>query len=227
MELISLEAQIREKIAHGANYLRKQKLIPAVLFGHNTTNENLSVSSNAFSRAHKAAGESTLVDLRINDRPPIKVLIHDTQINPLTDEISHIDFYQVSMSEKLEAEIAFNFTGESPAVKNSGGILIKSVDKIKVRCLPGDLVHAIEVDLGALNNFGAVIRVKDIKFPRGMEILGHAEEVVASVAEPISEEELKAMDEKPVADVTAIKTEGEEKKAKEEADKAAETETKK
>ncbi|MEK7211647.1 MAG: hypothetical protein AAB731_03365, partial [Patescibacteria group bacterium] len=84
MELISLEAQIRDKVAHGANYLRKQKSIPAVLFGHSVANENLSVLYNAFSRAYKAAGESTLVDLKINDQPPIIVLIHDTQINPLT-----------------------------------------------------------------------------------------------------------------------------------------------
>ncbi|MEK7211018.1 MAG: 50S ribosomal protein L25, partial [Patescibacteria group bacterium] len=185
-------------------------------------NDNLSVLYNAFSLAYKAAGESTLVDLKINYQPPIKVLIHDTQINPLTDEIIHIDFYQVSMVKKLEAEIAFNFMGESPVVKNSGGILIKSVDKIKVRCLPGDLVHAIDVDLGALNNFGDVIRIKDIKFPHGMEILERAENVVVSVAEPISEEELKAMDEKPTADVTAIKTEGEEKRAKAETEKTAE-----
>ena len=222
METIILEVEAREKVGRIANFLRKGNLIPAVLFGHNIKNQNLTVPKKAFLAAYKAAGESTLVDLKINNGQPVKVLIHDLQTEPLTGEITHVDFYEVSMSEKLEAEIMFNFIGESPAVKSLGGILVKSADHIKVKCLPGDLVHKIDVDLGMLRNFGDAIRIKDIKFPHGIEVLGNGEDAIATVTEPISEEELKAMEEKPVADVTAIKTEAEEKKAKEDAAKAAE-----
>lgn len=222
METIILEAGARDKVGRIANFLRKNNLIPAVLFGHNVKNKNLTVSKKAFLTAYKKAGESTLVDLKIGESAPVKVLIHDIQTEPLTGEVTHVDFYEVSMTEKLEAEIMFNFINESPAVKNLGGILVKSADHVKVKCLPGDLVHEIDVDLSALQNFGDAIRIKDIKFPHGIEVLGQSEDVVTTVTEPISEEELKAMDEKPVADVSTIKTEAEEKKAKEEAEKAAE-----
>jgi len=221
MENILLEAKAREKVGRVANFLRKTNFIPAVLFGHNIPNKNLIVPQKTFSRAFKEAGESTLVDLKIDEAAPVKVLIQDIQTDPLDGEIIHVDFYQVSMTEKLEADILFNFVGESPAVKDLGGILVKSLDHLRVKCLPGDLAHQIDVPLGSLKNFGDVIHIKDIKLPQGMEILDNANEVIATVTKPISEEELKAMEEKPVADVTAIKTEGEEKKAKEEIEKAA------
>jgi len=226
METITLEAQFRAKVGRIANFFRKNNLIPAVLFGHNIKNQNLVVPKKAFLGVYKQAGESTLVDLKVDQAAPVKVLIHDTQINPLTDVITHVDFYQVSMTEKLETEIVLQFVGESPAVKNSGGILVKSMDKIRVRCLPGDLVHEINVDLGTLENFGDVISIKNINLPHGIEILGHTDDAIATVVKPISEEELKAMEEKPVADVTTIKTEAEEKKAKDEAEKATEAESK-
>ena len=222
MQSILLEAKTREKIGRVANFLRKTSFIPAVLFGHNISNKNLIVPQKTFFKAYKEAGESTLVDLKIDDAPPVKVLIQDIQTDPLDGDIIHVDFYQVSMTEKLEADILFNFIGESPAVKDLGGILVKSSDHLRVKCLPGDLVHQIDVSLESLVKFGDVIHIKDIKLPQGMEILDNVNEVIATVTEPISEEELKAMEEKPVADVTAIKTEGEEKKAKEEAEKAAE-----
>jgi hypothetical protein len=84
------------------------------------------------------------------------------------------------------------------------------------------LVHQIDIDLSSLKDFGDMIHIKDIQLPHGLEVLDAADTVIASVVKPISEEELKAMEEKPVADVTAIKTEAEEKKAKEEAEKTAE-----
>jgi large subunit ribosomal protein L25 len=224
METIIIEAKSREKVGHNSNFLRTQNMIPAALYGHNLPNQNLAVAKNAFLAAYKSAGESTLIDLKIEGRESVKVLVHDTQIDPLSGEIIHIDFYQVSMAEKLETEVSLNYIGESPAVKNFGAILVKSVDRVRVKCLPGDLVRQIDVDLNALANFGDVIHIKDIKLSHGIELLEHAEDVIATVTQPISEEELKAMEAKPEADVTAIKTEGEEKRAEKEAEKSAESE---
>lgn len=99
-------------------------------------------------------------------------------------------------------------------MKELAGILVKSVNELNVRCLPGDLVHEIEVDISPLVTFDDAIKISDIILPPGIEALNNANDVIATVTAPISEADLKALEEKPVEDVTAVKVE--EKKKKEE-----------
>ncbi|MEK7103749.1 MAG: 50S ribosomal protein L25 [Patescibacteria group bacterium] len=213
METITLTAQQRTITGKKLAVLRAQKLVPAVLYGHKVENKLLSVPVVAFDKTYEKAGESALVDLAIDGGAPVKVLIHDVSRNPVKGFVEHVDFYQVNMKEKLETEIPLVFVGESKAVKELGGTLVKSIEELEVRCLPSDLVHEITVDISSLATFDDVIKVKDIVLPAGMEALDDGEEVLISVAEPASEEELAALDEKPVEDVSAVEV---EKKGKDE-----------
>lgn len=204
MESFALEAQLRDITGKKVSSLREKGLIPSVLYGHNVASKMISVPALPFAKVFQKAGESTLIDLTIGAEPAVKVLVYDMQKNPLTDTYTHIDFYQVDMTEKLTTEIPLKFIGESRAMKELGGILVKSVQELNVRCLPGDLIHEIEVNIGSLQTFDDVIKISDIVLPPGIEVLDHAADVVATVTPPLSEEELKKLEEKPVEDVSAV-----------------------
>ncbi len=100
------------------------------------------------------------------------------------------------MTEKVSAEVALVFTGESPAVKEQGGILVKTLDHLRVEGLPGDLVSEVSVDLAVLKNFEDRILVGGLSVPSGLTVLDAKDEVVALVEPPRSEEELAALSEK-------------------------------
>jgi len=209
MELI---AQKREIFGKKVNSLRRENLIPAELYGHGLENIHLSVPAKEFSKLFKEAGESTIINLNLENKK-LPVLIHEVSVDPLSDKIIHIDFYQVKMDEKIITSVPLEFIGEAPAVKEKEGILIKAVQEIEVEALPSDLPHNIEVDISQLSDIGMSIHVKDLKIDKKVKVLADLETVVATVTEPAKEEVV----EKPIT-VEEVKVEGEE-------DKEAEQET--
>ncbi len=227
MQTYALPARTREVVGKIVAKLRRSDVIPAVLYGHGVKNMNLELDSQVLTKVYRQAGASSLIDLQIEGQPVQKVLIHGVQRHPTRQTITHVDLYQVKMTEKLETEIELNFVGESAAVKESGGIFVRAIDKVKVECLPGDLVPSIDVDISALKTFDDHIRIVDIVLPKGITILTPAEEIVATVTPPRSDAELEALSEKVETDVQNIATEAEEKKKKAEADAAAEAEAEK
>ncbi len=215
MEKIELKSQPRDIKTTKPKTLRKQGFIPAVLYGHNVANMPLMVNFNEFERVLKKAGESTIVNLITQDGKTHPVLIHDVQMHYLKSTPEHIDFYEVNMSEKLTAAVALEFTGESAAVKNLGGVLVKILNEIEVECLPADLPHNIEIDLSALKTFDDEISVKDLKVSDKVTVLTNADELVAKIQPPRDvEAELAAP---VVEDVSAVEGAAEEKPADEEA----------
>lgn len=226
MEALTLQATSRQISGKKVKNVRKAGLVPAVVYGHGIPARDISVEQRAFDKLAEKAGESTLVDLVIDGAEAVKVLVHDIQRHPLKDTIIHADLRQVRMDEALEANVAFKFVGEAPAVKAHGAILVKNLTFVSVRCLPKDLVHEIEIDLTALKNFDDRISVGTLTPPPGIEFLNGAEELIVIASQPISEEELAALETKPEADVTAVKSANEEKKAERDAAKEAEGEKK-
>jgi len=164
---------------------------------------------------YRQAGATTLFDLVLNGQQPVKVLIQEVQRHPVSGLIQHVDFHQVRMDEKLEVDIPLKYVGESPAVKELGGILVRAVNELKVKCLPQHLIHEIEVDLSALVQFNDVINVSAISLPVGIEVLSPAnDEVLVTVAPPRSEAELAELKAEVKEDIEAVKV---EEKGKEEA----------
>ena len=199
--------------------MRESGSIPGVIYGPQFKPVSIVLPKRDFLRVFQEAGESMLIDCVIEgQKDPVSVLIQDVQYDPLRDDVAHVDLRQVDLSQKIEADIELKFVGESFAVKSEGGSLVKTADVIKVKCLPKDLVHEIEVSIDSLKTFSDVIKVKDIAVPAGMEVLSHAEDVVAKVAAPMTEEELKALEEKPVVDVSQIEVAGKKKEEEEAAE---------
>jgi len=223
MEAYSLSVDKREVTGRQVAALRREGLIPGTVYGAGTEPRNVSVAYGVFEKLYKKLSESSLVDLAVNGDEPVKVLVGEVQQDPIAGKFLHIDFRQVNMKEEIETDIELRFEGEAPAVKEKGGFLVTNLDTLTVRCLPGDLVDAIAVDLSSLKEFDDTITVADITPPAGITFVNEPEEAIGGVEEPMSEEEIKALDEAVVEDVSAVKTEGEEK-AEEKAEEAKQEE---
>lgn len=215
---MDLHVQKREKFGKASQALRKEGLIPAEVYGRSLKNEHVAVKNKDFLKVFKEAGENTIVNLRFGDEA-WPVLIYDIAKDYLSGEVTHVDFYRVTMTEKIKAKIPIEFTGESLAVKDKLGILNKAMSEVEVEALPVDLPHRIEVDLSPLVDLTSNIYVKDLSVPKNVEILVDPETVVATIVPIPKEEEVAPA---VVVDVSAVKVEGEEEKAEREAKKTEE-----
>ena len=222
MTKINLKSKTREEVGNGKKLdsFRKQGMIPAVMYGHKIKPQNIWVKYLEFSKAYNEAGENTVIELEIGDGKKVNALVHDTQVDPMSGKFSHVDFFQVNMDEKIETNIPLEFIGESPAIKELGGMLVKSLDEIKVSCLPADLPSEITVDISRIKTFGDHIKIKDLDISDKVKVLDDEDMVVALVEAPRTEEEMASLDEKVEEDVTKVEgviketpaVEGEEKK---------------
>ncbi len=200
--MTKLQAQIRKTLGRKNKQIRKEEFIPAVVYGHNFDSQNIQILYPQFEKIFKETGESSLIDLEILDIEKkesvkkIKVLIHDIQRHPLTNQFQHIDFYKIKAGEKITLEIEFKFVGEAPVVKEQGGNLVHSLDKVEVKCFPENLVHEIEVDISRLKDFDNPIRIKDLNIPDGLEIIHDLEDVVIQAERPNVEEVEEKTEEK-------------------------------
>ncbi len=204
----------------------RQTQIAAVVYGHGLPSRSLTVVRGEFARLYRQVGQSSLFDLTVGGESPVKVLVHDIQVDPVNMDPIHIDFRQIRMDEAIKVTVPLVFTGESLAVKGLGGTLVKSLDQIEVECLPGNLPHEIVVDIGVLATFDDSITVGSLKMPEGVKATNDPHATVASVEPPLTEDQLKKLEAEEKVDVTAIKTEAEEKKEKEATEKVAEEEAK-
>ena len=194
-----LKAQKREPKTQSNSKLRSSGLIPAVLYGHGFDNQNLTVSVLEFDNIFLEAGESTLVDLQVTDQAAVKVLIQAVQKDSVSDLVIHIDFRQVRMDEKIEAEVPLELIGVAPAVKELGGILVTALNTIHIKAMPQDLVHEIKVDVSSLNELGNMLRVSDLEIPETLEVLNKPDTTIIIIEAPRVEEvfEEKPEDELP------------------------------
>jgi large subunit ribosomal protein L25 len=204
MQQIAITATKREINGKRVKNLRKAGKLPAVLYGHGISTQQIEISEKEFSKAFRQAGESTLINLLVDGQTQ-QVLIHEVQHHYLHDQPTHVDFYAVNMAEKLKVRVPIHFIGDSEAVKNLGGTLVKNLSEVEVECLPADIPHSFEVDITSLNTFEDAIRIKDLNVDSKVTVLAPADELIANVAPPRSEEELKELSEKPVVeDVTKV-----------------------
>jgi len=210
--MITLAVKIRKESGKKVKTLRKKGIMPAVLYGPKVKNQSLEIDIKEFEKIYKEAGKNTLVSLELQDKKEkYLVLIHDLVRDPITSSPLHVDLYQPSLEEKIEANIPVILQGESLAVKDLGGTLIKTMSEIKIKALPQDLPKEIIIDISGLKTFEDHILIKDLKFAKGVEILRDSSDIVVSVATPEKVDEELA---KPAEDkVEEVKVVGKEKKA--------------
>lgn len=192
---LNLRAEKKEK-----NEKLTPDFIAAVLYGKGITNQSLKLKKVDFEKIFLVSGESNLINLDFG-QGAVKVLVKDTQRDVLKNTFSHVDFYQVNMKEKINTEIPLHFVGESKAVKELGGMLMREIHELEVECLPSDLVDHIDINISGLNTFDDVITIADIVLPTGFRLIhNHPEDVIVMVVEPkVEVEEVKPVEAVPVA----------------------------
>ena len=203
---MTLEVQSRMPDSRARDLLGSN-IIPAEYYGRGVENKSIQVDYQTFRKLFRVAGTNTVIELNVDGKEKINVLVHDLQKNPVTDLITHVDFVNVRMDEDIHTNIPLEFVGVSKAVKELGGILVHQLDEVEVKCLPKDLVHSIEVSLDPLVDFHSFVRVKDIVVPDGITILNGPDDVVVSASAPRVEEEVTPVAAEATAEAGAT-TEG-------------------
>ncbi|MFH0739680.1 MAG: 50S ribosomal protein L25 [bacterium] len=215
--MTSLTATIRGKKEKN-EVLRKAGVLPGVLYGEGIKNALVKVSQKELEKTLKDAGETSIIALDI-DGKKTDVLLHQISKDMVSGKIIHIDFFHPSSKKKIEAEIELVFEGESEAVKTGGGILIKELKEIKVKGLAKDLPKEIIIDISVLKTLEDRVLVKDLTLPSAIEVVGHhPDDIVAHVALPREEKEMKAPEVEGGEDGTSVEN-LEEKKDEEKEEK--------
>lgn len=174
------------------------KLLRGVFYGKKEQVTPISIPYIEFKKIWREAGSSSLVVLKGIGEDK-EAVIQDIDFDPVSDRVRHVDFYVIERGKVMEADVVLEFIGESLAVKELGGMLVKALHELKIEVLPKDLPKKIEVDISSLKDFDSRILVKDLKLPASAKILGDSEEVVALVAE--AKEEVEEVVTPDVADV--------------------------
>ena len=185
--MISLQATIRDKKIK-TEMLRKQGIVPAVLYGEGIESTPIKVALKDFQEIFTQAGESSLISLEVAGKR-YDVLIHQLDRDPVSGQIIHADFYQPSTKRKVVVEVHLVFEGESLAVKDLDGVLVKEMQVVEVKGLARSLPREIVVDITSLKTFNDRICIADLKVPEGVECLKNPEEIVALVVPQKEEKE--------------------------------------
>ncbi|MBP7060751.1 MAG: 50S ribosomal protein L25 [Candidatus Moranbacteria bacterium] len=202
---VTLAVTTREKSSRSQlGVARKAGKIPAVMYGNKRAPQTLWVDALTFAKVFAVAGESSIIGLEIGAGKKASVIVQDLAHDAMTNRVAHIDFFEVSMDQELEARIPLEFINEAPAVREMGGVLVKTLEEVTVSCLPKDLPHTITIDLALLKDFSTHIQVKDMVLPKGVKVLTDELTTIVLVEAPRTEEQMAALDEKIEADVTKV-----------------------
>ena len=218
---MKLTAEKREILGKKVESLRRQGLLPAVVFGKETGSIPITLNQKEFLKVYEEAGESALIDIVLEDQKPIKVLVTETDIHPVSDEILHVNLHAVSLTKKATATIPIELVGESSIVKSGEGMLLTLLDAVEVEALPQDLPPEIKLDISGLTEIAQSLAVKDLPVDRAkVEIKQDAEELVvkiehAEMAEEEVEEEEATVEGVEVTTEKKGEEEGEESKPEE------------
>jgi large subunit ribosomal protein L25 len=206
--MLKINAEKRD-VNEDLSEIRKNGAIPAVFYGPKEESTSIKIKLADFLKIYREAGESSVIVLN-DGKEDHQALIHEVQIDPISDKPLHVDFYIIEKGKKVNIHVPLVFIGESPAEKNLGGILVKVMHELEIEAMPIDLPHEIQVDISSLVDFESQIHAKDVKIPANVTLLSDPDEVVVLVQE--AKEEI--IEEAPVeADLASIQV---EKKGKEE-----------
>ena len=188
-----------------AGRLRRTGWFPAVVYGEGRPGVDIQLNEHDFVmmlRSHRS--ENMILDLTVEGaEKPYKVMLKAMQHHPLTGRVIHVDFYEVSMTRKIEIEVPVKLAGVPTGVANEGGILEHVLRALTVQCLPGDLIEEVELDVAGLH-VGKTLRVRDVQIDAAKyKVLDDPDQVVAAVAAPRTEEEEKATTEAEAATAAA------------------------
>ncbi len=185
-----LKVEKRLVLGSKVRKMRKQGLVPATVFGKTTESASVQVGAVDFNRVYKQAGETSVVWLSLEgeskERP---TLIKSMSKDPRTGKIVHIDFHQVNLKEKVNANVPVEIMGESQLIKDGLAVLDINLHEIEVEALPTDIPENITFDISTLLEIGDNLKISDIKISPEVTIITDPEKIVVALGAPQKEEE--------------------------------------
>ncbi len=191
-DLIKLEVERREIEGKEVRHLRRQGIIPGVLYGPTIESIPLQVAWTTLRPVLRSAGASALIQMVIDGDENHNALVRDVQRDPLRGDVLHVDFYRVRMDVLLRTEVPLAMIGSDMVITEQGGIVSQEMNSIEVECLPGNLPAQIEVDLSLLAEVGDSITVSQLPELEGVTLMANEDDVIISSSYPrqaIEEEE--------------------------------------
>ena len=207
-----VSAQPRAVLGKKVKKLRREGLVPAVLYGPAVQGVRpLELPARDIERTYAHAGTSTLLDLVVDGGRPQPVLIHAVQHDPFRRHLLHVDFFAPDMNVDLTVTVPLALVGESQAV-DEGGVLTQFLTEVQVRCLPDAIPHALEFDLSGVIAVGTQITAGELPLPAGVALVTPEDELVLKIdlpqlAEPELVEEAEETAEREAAEAEAAEGE--------------------
>lgn len=227
MEQVKLEAKARKEL--GKEVVKRERakgIIPAIVYSKGERSVPLFLDRKSMEKAlHTSAGENALINLKIEGGEKAKAktcIIKEIQHDPLSGNILHVDFNEISLTDEIRVNVPLGSKGEAVGVKQEGGVLEHLLWEVQVECLPTDIPQKLEVDISNLK-IGDALFIKDIVVPKGVKILNDLEVRIFAVEKPveIKPEEVTAAAETAPTEPEVLKQKKPEEIAAEEAAKAA------
>jgi len=167
--------------------LRREGLLPAVMYGHNFKPVSILLEAHAANLALAGLSASTIVTVEL-EGVESATLVREKQKDYLKNRLLHVDFQVVSLTEKIRAAVNIDLTGTSPAVKDYNAVIVTNVSSVNVEALPRDLPERIQVDISALKAVGDAIHVRDLQVSSAVTVLTDPDEIVVVATGAAAEE---------------------------------------
>jgi large subunit ribosomal protein L25 len=192
MERTKLQVQVRNgRGTKDAKALRASGHIPGVIYSATSETQAIAINARDLRHAVTSHGIHSILDVAVDDQPARPSLIKEFQLDPVRDRVIHVDLHEIRLDQKINTAIPVHLEGHAEGV-NMGGALSQPTHELHVEALPAALVDAIMVDVSALE-IGQSIRLGDIEAPEGITFTDDPEgTILATIAAPVSEEELKS-----------------------------------
>ena len=210
-ERLVIEAEPRDVSAEKAKHLRRDGMIPGVIYGQGD-NVLLKVENLSLRRALREAGTTNLIDININDSTRT-VVVKEIQSHVTRGDLIHVDFYEVDMMAKITVEAELTAVGIAAPVNEGLGTTALVLYSVEIECMPDDMISQIEVDMTLIENPDDMIYVRDLPIPDGVDVLTDPDAVVVRFEyTPIEEEEEEVEEEDlmfaPAADEVEVISKG-------------------
>jgi large subunit ribosomal protein L25 len=190
---LELNADPREVLGKNVAKLRRRGLTPANIYGHNVASQAIQVPTLELNHTLRAAGATHLLQLSLSSEDsPRMVLVRNVSRKPTNDQLLHVDFYQVSMTEKTTVEVPIILTGSAPVAETGEGMVLQVVQMLLVECLPRAIPDRIEADLSSLADLHSALHVSDLRLPSGVTTAVDPSDIIVSVNPRLGAEEAGA-----------------------------------
>jgi large subunit ribosomal protein L25 len=176
----------RETLGKKVKAMRRAGTVPANIYGRHVDSLAVQVQFDDLRNLLRHHNRNDILYLQVDgeERP---TFMRDVQRNPVSDKILHIDFLQISLSEKVRMEVPIHIVGKAPAVETYGGILTHPSTTIMVEALPLAIPNMLEIDVGGLTEIGQTLHASDLVAPEGVTIVSDAEQTLVRVDLPAAE----------------------------------------